>query len=90
MFAIALLMIGCILLVLCVAAGRHLGKPASKRRGALWFLPMWLLATGFNLWLGVSGGGGGGATSVAEELPMFALVFGIPAAIAGLVAWKSS
>ena len=28
--------------------------------------------------------------TVAEEMPIFALVFGIPAALAGLIAWKSS
>jgi len=39
-----------------------------------------------NLWLGVAHAG----YSLAEELPMFLVIFLIPAAAAVVVAWKSS
>jgi hypothetical protein len=38
------------------------------------------------MWMGVSRAG----YSVAEELPMFLLVFAVPAAVALLVWWKFS
>ncbi|HEX9451140.1 MAG TPA: hypothetical protein VF934_06975, partial [Burkholderiales bacterium] len=49
---------------------------------ALAFLPLWLVGAGINMYLGVKQAG----YSVAEEAPMFLLVFGVPA-IAALIAW---
>jgi hypothetical protein len=48
------------------------------------FLALWLLATGFNLWVGVNRAG----YSVGEELPIMLLLFLLPATAAGLVKWK--
>ena len=48
------------------------------------FLALWLVLTGFNLWVGVVKAG----YSVAEELPIMLLLYGIPAAAAILVKWK--
>jgi hypothetical protein len=50
------------------------------------FIPVWLLAALFNLWVGVSRAG----YSIAEELPFFAAVFGVPAAVAGFLWWRFS
>jgi len=47
---------------------------------------LWLVVALVNLWLGVSRAG----YSLAEELPMFLVIFLIPAAAAVVVAWKSS
>jgi hypothetical protein len=46
----------------------------------------WLVLTGFNLWVGVAKAG----YSVREELPVFLLLFGVPA-VAALLArrWLS-
>jgi hypothetical protein len=47
-------------------------------------LALWLVATGANLWIGVSKAG----YSVAEELPILLLLFVVPAAAAVLVRWR--
>ena len=52
---------------------------------ATWsFVAVWLAATVFNLWVGVSLAG----YSVRDELPILLLLFAVPAAIAFLVHWK--
>ena len=48
------------------------------------FLPLWLVASLINLWVGVSRAG----YTVVQELPVFALVFGLPAAFAALLYTK--
>ena len=45
---------------------------------------IWLAATGFNMWVGVSRAG----SSIAEELPIFLLLFAIPTILALVVKWK--
>ena len=45
------------------------------------FLPLWFVASLINLWVGVSSAG----YTVVQELPFFALVFGLPAAFAALL-----
>lgn len=47
-------------------------------------LGVWLAATGFNMWIGVSKAG----YSVSEELPILLLLFAVPAAIAALARWR--
>ncbi|WP_430391588.1 hypothetical protein [Dyella sp. 20L07] len=51
-------------------------------RGALIFVPIWLALALVNLWIGVSRAG----YSVREEMPIFLVVFGVPASLA-LIAW---
>jgi len=52
---------------------------------ATWaFVAAWLVATVFNLWVGVSHAG----YSVREELPILLLLFAVPAAAALLTRWK--
>ena len=48
------------------------------------FLLLWLVLTGANMWVGVARAG----YSVAEELPIFALLFGLPVLAAILLRWK--
>ena len=50
------------------------------------FIPIWLGAALFNMWMGVSRAG----YSVAEELPIFLAIFAIPAGVAVFVWWKFS
>lgn len=80
---------GFALLALCLLIGRLVGGPGSTAGlidGAKLFIPFWLLAAGVNMWVGVSKAG----YSVAEEAPIFLLVFAVPAAVALLVVWKFS
>ena len=76
--------IGLIVLAVCVLGPRVAGRPEWSAAGAKTFIALWLLAALVNMWIGVSRAG----YSVAEELPIFLLIFAIPAAVAAYVWWK--
>jgi hypothetical protein len=72
---------GLVLLGLFIVVGRYFDRStAAVAHAALWFIPVWLLATGFNLSIGVRRG-----YSIPDELPIALLVFGVPAAIAAII-----
>ena len=48
------------------------------------FLAIRLVVAAINMWLGVTSAG----YSMAEEFPIFLLIFGLPAVVAFLVRWK--
>jgi hypothetical protein len=78
---------GLVLLAVCLLVARAIGGPAPATAVATStkaFLPIWLVAAGINMWLGVRKAG----YSVREELPFFAIVFAVPAAAALLVLWR--
>ena len=77
---------GLALLAVCLLLGRWLGGPraAALASGVKVFLPLWLIGAGLNMWLGVNRAG----FSVAEEAPIFLVVFGVPAAVAAVVWWR--
>jgi hypothetical protein len=50
------------------------------------FIPIWFCLSALNLWIGVRQAG----YSIGEELPIFLLIFAIPASIAALLWWRSS
>ena len=72
---------GLVLLGLFLLAGRLAGGAAT--RAALWFLPVWLVAAAVNMWVGVNRAG----YAVSAELPIFLIVFAVPAAAALLARW---
>ncbi|WP_157976591.1 hypothetical protein [Parahaliea mediterranea] len=55
-------------------------RPGIIRLALMLFIPAWGLAALYNLWLGLSSG-----YSLAEELPIFALIFSPPAIAALLI-----
>ncbi|TCH98055.1 hypothetical protein EJV46_12680 [Roseococcus sp. SYP-B2431] len=63
---------GLVLLAGMAVAGRAIGQPATTLR---LFLLIWLIATAANMWIGVSRAG----YTVAQELPLAAVAFGVPA-----------
>jgi hypothetical protein len=75
---------------LFVAASLIVGKlfslnyPSGTTVATTLFLAVWLVIAAANMWIGVAKAG----YSVAAELPIFALIFGVPAAVALLVRWK--
>jgi len=76
---------GFVLLGLCLLAGRLIGgSSAMMVLAAKIFIPIWLALAAYNMYVGVSQAG----YSVAEELPILAVIFAIPAAVAGLIWWK--
>jgi hypothetical protein len=48
------------------------------------FVVAWLVIAASNMWVGVAKAG----YTVAQELPIFVLIFGVPAAVAILMRWK--
>jgi hypothetical protein len=81
MHTVIVLAIGFGLLAVCTIGGRFLGLMQAF---VLAFLPLWFVGAGINMYLGVKKAG----YSVSEELPMFLLVFSVPAAAALLIWWK--
>ena len=74
------------LLTVCLVVGRWVGvSPAVGLADAVKvFVPLWLVAAGINMWLGVSKAG----YSVAEEAPIFLLVFAVPTVVALYILWR--
>lgn len=72
------------LLALCVLVGRSSGGRQGMAKGATVFLPLWLLGSGINMYVGVKKAG----YPVADELPVAAGVFGGPALAALGLRWK--
>ncbi len=79
---------GFLLLGLAVLAGRWIGGTGtgSMVTATKIFLPIWLLVALLNMWMGVARAG----YSVTEELPIFLLIFALPAAVAVFIWWKLS
>jgi hypothetical protein len=80
---------GLLLLGLLVLAARfvHAGNPtAGMAAAARRFVPIWLIGAAINMWFG----GARAGYSVAEETPIFLVVFAVPAAVAILVVWSLS
>jgi len=70
--------IGFVLLGLCLWLGWSTGGAARLRMAALLFLALWFIATAVNMYIGVTRAG----YTFREELPIFLLLFGVPAAVA--------
>jgi hypothetical protein len=81
-----ILMAGLFLLAALAIVGKLMSEhyPAATSLALYVFLALWLLATGFNLWIGVSKAG----YSIGEELPIMLLLFALPAGAAILLKWK--
>ena len=79
---------GLLLLGAFVLVGRLLGGGATRSTvtAVQGFLPVWLMASLVNMWIGVSRAG----YSVAEELPIFLAIFLIPGVAAALIWWRLS
>ena len=86
MHTLKVLAAGLVLLAVCLVVGRGLasgGPAAGMAMGVKIFVPLWFVGAAVNMWLGVTRAG----YTVAEEAPVFALVFGLPVAAALLVWW---
>jgi hypothetical protein len=76
--------------VLLVVASFILGKlfssnyPGAPTLATVLFIALWFLISIANMWVGVAKAG----YSVTEELPILALIFGVPVAVAIVVRWK--
>ena len=79
---------GLVLLVLCNLVARFLGGAGTQTlvMASKVFIPIWLGVALVNMWVGVSRAG----YTVAEDLPIFLVIFAIPAGTAAFVWWKFS
>lgn len=80
---------GFALLAICLLLGWRASRTnptAGFARAARLFLPVWLLASAINMWFGMRHRG----YSFAEEVPVFVVVYLIPAATAMLIWWRLS
>ena len=75
---------------LMLAAALLLGRlfsanyPGATLVATVAYVALWFAMAAANMWIGVARAG----YSVAEELPIFALIFALPAAVAILLKWK--
>ena len=85
MHTVKVIGIGFALLVGCLIVARMTGNTSqAMARAALIFVGLWLIGAGINMYIGVSRAG----YSVADEAPIFLVVFGVPAAVALFVWWR--
>jgi hypothetical protein len=80
------LVAGLLLLAGCLLLGRLFSAnyPGATLVATTAYVALWLVIASANMWVGVARAG----YSVTEELPIFLLIFGLPAAVAFLLKWK--
>jgi len=76
--------IGLAVLAACLVVGRAVGGSSALPTAALVFLPLWLLGAAVNMAIGVRRAG----YTVAEETPVFLVVFSVPALLALFLRWR--
>jgi len=87
MRTIVIIVGGLVTLGIFAIAGWRLGGHAQSMVTAVKvFIPVWAVTAGINMWIGVSRAG----YSVIEELPIFGIIFLVPAAVAIFIWWKFS
>jgi hypothetical protein len=80
------LVAGLLLLAASLLLGRLFSSnyPGATVVAAVAYVAIWFVIAAANLWVGVARAG----YSVTEELPIFLLIFGLPAAVAIILKWK--
>jgi hypothetical protein len=80
------LVAGFLLLAASLLLGRLFSAnyPSATVMATVAYVALWFVIAGANMWIGVAKAG----YSVAEELPIFALIFVLPAAAAIILKWK--
>ena len=76
--------IGFALLAACLGIGWMTGGAARMKSAALAFIAIWFIASAANMYIGVTRAG----YSFMEELPIFLLLFGVPAIAALVLRYK--
>jgi hypothetical protein len=78
---------GFVLLAACIVAARRFGGTAAPIGSVVAiFIAAWFVAAAINMWIGVARAG----YTFREELPIFLLIFLLPAVAALLARWKLS
>jgi len=77
---------GFVLLFFCQLVARAVGGPGvgPMIKAMKLFIPIWFVAAAINMWIGISHAG----YTVMQELPIFLVIFGVPAAAAVWTLWR--
>ena len=77
---------GLVLWGICIGIAKLLPSqnPSSTTIATVVFVVLWFIAAAVNMWIGVAKAG----YSFMEELPIFLVIFLVPAAVAAAVKWK--
>jgi hypothetical protein len=77
---------GFVLWGVCIGVAKLLPNSSAQSTlvATLTFIILWFVAAAVNMWIGVSRAG----YSFMEELPIFLVIFLVPAAVAVTVKWK--
>lgn len=89
MHTIKVMAAGFALLAACLIIGRYAASShpaAGIALGAKVFVALWFVAAAVNTWIGVSKAG----YSIGDELPVFLIVFLVPASVAVFAWWKAA
>jgi hypothetical protein len=80
------LVAGLLLLAASLLLGRLFSTnyPGATIAATVAYVALWFVIAGANMWVGVAKAG----YSFTEELPIFLLIFGLPAAVAVILKWK--
>ena len=78
MHTVIVIGVGFVVLAACLAVGWAVGGSSALPTAAMVFLPLWLVGAAVNMAVGVKKAG----YTVAEEAPVFLLVFAVPAFLA--------
>jgi hypothetical protein len=80
------LLTGFLLLAAFAILGRQFSAnyPAATTIATVTYVALWLAIAAFNMWTGVAKAG----YAASEELPVFALIFLVPAVVAVLLKWR--
>jgi hypothetical protein len=81
LFLVAGLLLLAAVLLLAKLFSSH--YPDATRLATIAYVALWFVIAGANMWIGVARAG----YSVAEELPIFLLIFAVPAVTAVLLKW---
>lgn len=77
---------GLVLLALSVAVSGRWGGSAATGAAVGIFIVAWLVIAAVNMWIGVARAG----YTIREELPIFLLIFVVPATAALFIRWRLS
>ena len=80
-----MIILGVALLMIFLVSARSATTPRSISIATAAFLPFWLIIATTNMFIWMSAG-----YSSTGELPMFLLVFAVPALVAVVIWWKLS
>jgi hypothetical protein len=80
------LLAGFLLLGACVIMAKLFAAnyPGASTTATGVFIVLWLAITALNMWVGVNKAG----YTAGEELPIFLLLFAVPAIVAVILKWK--